>query len=531
MNLRTSSPSTTRTAKARGESARRLGVSNLLVAALLVSGLAVGCSSGSRGSGSAAPAVTGNPGGGGGTTIPGGVTPPPGGTTPPPGTTPPAGSVDTYVSNFLLDEVVIVDNVTGNPSTRVPVGGKPVDIAMTRGHDFAYVVNAGSQDVSVVDTLTSQVVDTVPVVGSGVPITNVPLIGNLIDPLVQPFVRPTGIGLTPSGDKAVVANLVTISIIDTNQRQVTKSFLPLAFPSLVSILSNPSGAFQAFLNAPFTGIGSARVACTADKAYVTNMITNNVTVIDIPGERVITTIDVGRLPIGIDIDANGTAHVACALDNTVYQIDTATDQLTGSPILLNALLPFEVVADPVPGTVYVSEFGTGEISVIDTSIGIPVGKIPAGPNLAQLLAQAGIPIGGTNPLTSLLNTLLGGSTGTGGLAGLLGGLFGGTGGPGSGTGGTLGSLFGGSGTTSGPQAILGAVLGFLLQQAGINPNNLANFPAIGLMGIDLSKDSSRMVSSSSLMGSVTVTEIQSANTNLQLGVLSPGPVAVETVPN
>lgn len=501
----------------------------LLSIGLVLPATLAGCNSGSRHAGtSTGAAATAGSTAPGATTggLPPGLVPGAGAAGSTSGTTPPAGTRSAYVSNFTLDEVVRVDTVTAVANRRVAVGGKPTDVASTLGHPYAYVTNATTQDISVLDPLTDTVVATIALTNNGVSLSGLPLIGSLLDPLLEPLVRPTGIALTPSGDKAVVANLINIQIIDTGSRQVTHSILPLNTQalSLSNLLSSPASALQSFMQAPFSGLGQVRVACTQDKAYVTNMVTNNVSVVDLASGRITTTIPVGRLPLGIAVARNGMAYVACSLDNAVYVIDTRNDTLFGGPLMLSGLLPAEVSVDPLGGAVYVSEFASGEIAVIDPNLNLPIGTIPAGLSLAGILQQMGINIGGSsgggqNPLQSLFGSFL---------SGLTGGAAPGT--AGSGLGGTLGGLLGGGAGSapSGPNAILGSILGAFLQSMGLN--GLPNLPAIGLQGIDVSRDSARVVSSGTLLGDINVTEIQTRQVTNQIAVLSPGPSSVCVLP-
>ncbi|HEX5345924.1 MAG TPA: beta-propeller fold lactonase family protein, partial [Pseudonocardiaceae bacterium] len=68
----------------------------------------------------------------------------------------------------------------------IPVGKNPRDIVWAPDGRFAYVVNEGSNNVSVIDAGTNQVTATIPTGGS-----------------------PSSIAVLPSGMEAYVANLDT----------------------------------------------------------------------------------------------------------------------------------------------------------------------------------------------------------------------------------------------------------------------------------------------------------------------------------
>jgi len=127
---------------------------------------------------------------------------------------------------------------------------------------FAYVPNSVSNTVSVIDTATNIVVDTI-------------MVGT----------TPFAVAVTPDGTRVYVAteNSNTVSVIDTATNTVVG--LPIA------VGTKPSG-----------------VAITPDgaRAYVTNQISNNVSVINTATNTVVATIPVGFNPFGVAITPDGT---------------------------------------------------------------------------------------------------------------------------------------------------------------------------------------------------------------------------------
>ncbi|MEC5189280.1 beta-propeller fold lactonase family protein [Geobacillus thermodenitrificans] len=120
---------------------------------------------------------------------------------------------------------------------------------------FAYVTNAADNTVSVIDTSTNTVIETISV-------------GNM----------PDRIAITPDGTRAYVGNVLsnTISVIDTSTNTVIAT-IPVASPHDIDL--TPDGTH----------------------AYVTNTTTNTVSVLNTATNTVITTIPVGNAPHGIAI--------------------------------------------------------------------------------------------------------------------------------------------------------------------------------------------------------------------------------------
>ncbi|MGW3152414.1 beta-propeller fold lactonase family protein [Streptomyces sp. NPDC001177] len=103
------------------------------------------------------------------------------------------------------------------------------------------------------------------------------------------------------------------------------------------------------------------------KAYVSNELSNNVSVIDTADRTVTATIGVGVHPRGIAVTPDGTkAYVADNGSNEVSVIDTATNTVTGSPITVGTS-PNGLDILPNGSKVYVANAASNSVSVINTS--------------------------------------------------------------------------------------------------------------------------------------------------------------------
>lgn len=115
-----------------------------------------------------------------------------------------------YVTNYVSDNVSVIDTSTNMVIATIPVGDGPRRFAFSPDDTRAYVANELSNNVSVIDTLTSTEID---VDGDGTNgITRIPV-----------GTRPMGIEVSPDGTAVYVANegSDTMSVIETATNTVT----------------------------------------------------------------------------------------------------------------------------------------------------------------------------------------------------------------------------------------------------------------------------------------------------------------------
>lgn len=400
------------------------------------------------------------------------------------------------VASLLLNTVTVMDVNSGTQVASIPVGKGPAAVA-TNG-TYAYTANSIGQTISVVDLLTNTVTAEINATDAGV--SNLPLIGTTVDKVLKPLVRPTGIAVKPDGTKAFSANLVNVTSYDLVGLKASKSIfgLNLSFTSgsgsgLSGLLSAVTTGLQNFLAQPLAAIGQARVACTNKTAFVTNMVTSNVTVISASDDRVITYTPVGKLPIGVACAAS-KAYVACAVANEIYVLDEATGAVQNH--FAAGQVPVDVTASPAGDFIYVANFLGGDITVIDTASDLPVNVLPAGLNIGSIFSQLGLPI----PATS------GGGIG-GFISNFLGGFLGGPGSSSTAPG--IGTLLGGGGSPLSLNSVLSGLLSGFLGAAGISQqtlNNL-NMPGIGIVGVSVTADGTRVCGANLIFG-LSITDIQ-----------------------
>lgn len=201
------------------------------------------------------------------------------------------------------------------------------------------------------------------------------------------------------------------------------------------IVSVPSPSLQSFLSDTFRGIGPVDTTVTdSGDIFTTNVITNNVTTFK-SGTTEEESITVGDAPIGIASD-DRYVYVTCLFDDDLYVISQSTGELVKTiPV---GAVPIGVSVDETRNLVYVANFLSGDVTVIDSGTLQPLSYSPLpATNLATLMHSLGLSSstlqsmfnqffgglgGGSNPL-SALKSLYDPSTGSAGLQSLLSSLL------------------------------------------------------------------------------------------------------------
>ncbi|WP_081077670.1 YncE family protein [Burkholderia stagnalis] len=194
-----------------------------------------------------------------------------------------------YVANARSNTISVIDESTNVIATTIAVGAGPVSIAILPDGTRVYVANSISNNLSVIDTTSNTVVATIPV-GLG----------------------PVSIAFTPGGGRAYVANAraQSVSVIDTGTLKVIATVQVGNQPNKVAV--SPDGT----------------------SVYVTNGADNSVSVIATATNTVKTTVGVGKIPFDVvtpfvppaptctdnmqngqetDIDCGGPACPKCGL--------------------------------------------------------------------------------------------------------------------------------------------------------------------------------------------------------------------------
>jgi YVTN family beta-propeller protein len=214
--------------------------------------------------------------------------------------------------------------------TTIPVGSNPVAIALNSATGKVYVVNQGSNNVTVIDPTTNRTVN--------VPVGAAPVALAVNSPANTIYVS--------NGD----AGSVTIIDGATNRTATV-------------ITGN--------------GAGAIAVNPVTNKIYVANGLANTVTVIDGSTQHT-TNIGVGRRPVAIAINsATNKIYVADYAAVDVSAINGADNSVTRIPV---GTAPQAIAVNETTNHIYVANYGSSSVSVIDgvTNASTPV-SVPATP--------------------------------------------------------------------------------------------------------------------------------------------------------
>lgn len=275
-----------------------------------------------------------------------------------------------FVSNRSDDTVSVFDTASrsevdtdgdpGNGLTRIAVGTQPHGLAVTPDDRYLFVTNDGSDDVTVVEIATFEVVSTVPEVGAA----------------------PHMIAVRPDGEEAWVGNIEggDVSLIDVG-KAVTD-------PSEAVICVTPGGSGPE-CRIP-AGVGTEGVAFTRDgkTAYAANGGANTVSVLDVESRSKLHDLSVGGSPRRVHLRPDGRrAYVSQLLGSQVVVIETTTHQLVPEELIVDVAngLGMDFLADG--SRLYVSNFFSSAVTAIELPDTSQRETIPAGTNPDSVAIQ------------------------------------------------------------------------------------------------------------------------------------------------
>ena len=279
-----------------------------------------------------------------------------------------------YIPNAYSDNVSVIDTESNTIVATVRVGSYPVGVAVNALGTRVYVINVDDASVSVIDATTNTVIATVP---------------------VSP--NPSGVAVHPAGNWVYVGSVKgnTVSVLSAATNTVVAT-VPLG-SSAMGIAVDPAGA-RVYVSGPYANgvwvidtatnaviamvpavpfAGGIAVNPDGTLLYVTNVDANSVSVIDVRTSSVIAVVPVGAAPAGIAVNGMGTRiYVTNADANTVSVIDAiARSVVTTIPV---GAYPVGVAVSPVGTRVYVANADSNTVSVIDSGTNTIVATVWVG---------------------------------------------------------------------------------------------------------------------------------------------------------
>ena len=191
-----------------------------------------------------------------------------------------------YLTNAATNDVSVIDLSTRGVLATIPVGASPFGAAISPTGSHVYVANWGGSAISVIDTATRSVTRTIAVGG-----------------------KPWGVAINPAGTKLYVSNYGsgTVSVIDIASAKVVKTIPVGISPRWLAI--SPDGK----------------------RVFLANYGSNTVSVIDAGTDTVIRTVNVDKRPEGICVSPLGEKiYVGCEFALTIISAadySTSTDPI------------------------------------------------------------------------------------------------------------------------------------------------------------------------------------------------------------
>ncbi|MGA1864699.1 MAG: beta-propeller fold lactonase family protein [bacterium] len=247
-----------------------------------------------------------------------------------------------YVTDEAGNSVLIFDRLTGSALEVVPVGDSPKGIVISPDGTNVYIANSGSDTISVLDTMTKEITNTI-FLGLGV--------------------GPEGLAITPDGKLLISANSVSnnISLIDTDTYRIIKHISVGMSPLRVSV--SPWG----------------------DWAFVANNRSDDLMIISLIARRVVSSIALRSGPVGVKSSSSGDEIFVCCHDSDIIQvIDNNLEEVVNS--LPANRGPIDIVLDKRRGRIYVANAESNDVSISIESMNMREASIPVGesPNALAL---------------------------------------------------------------------------------------------------------------------------------------------------
>ena len=334
-----------------------------------------------------------------------------------------------YVVNALSDSVAVVNTSTGAEvkSISLPAGGIPTNLAVSPDGSKVYVLNLVSSSISVIDTKTDALAKQSTVSGySGVNPYGIAFDPNSKAHLAYVTNNDPDDASVSVIDTTTDSQIKTVSGYSTSQEAHGVAFSPdgkIAYvttkDSAVAIDVASGAQMQPISN--YHANVPLNIAFTPDgkKAYITNQGEDTVSVIDVQqnSEEGKVKKFTGHAPAVVSVSPDGsTAYVTSYSSNTVSVIDVKTDTQITTVAYFDGLGPNGVAfrQDPDPSKAgdfaYVANNTTNDVSIIRVR--------PAAADVSVICPSVGSMYGGTKVaitganLTDTTTVLFGGVPGT-----------------------------------------------------------------------------------------------------------------------
>ena len=265
-----------------------------------------------------------------------------------------------YVVNLTGNNVTVINGATNATST-VSTGATPTAVAVNPVTNMIYVTNDGSGTVSVINGATNTVAATVtvgtnPAVVAVNPVTNTIYVSNL---------NSTSVSVINGATNTVAATVGLNGPAYSLAVNPVSNMIYAPVGSEVGVIDGSTNTVSNLENDAASDAIAVAVDSLANKIYVANASSNNVTVIDGVSDTLTTISDPnasgpGALAVNPVTDkifvANTASNNVSVFDGANYSATTVTDP--------NAITPSFVAVNPATNTAYITNSSSNNVTVI-----------------------------------------------------------------------------------------------------------------------------------------------------------------------
>lgn len=230
------------------------------------------------------------------------------------------GMGELFVSDAASDNVTVIDDRTDQVVTDIPVAGSPFGIAYDQGTNEVFVADLQSASVSVISDVNNSVVATVPLEAFPESV----VYDDVTDEIFVAYANSNNVTVISDATDSVVT---TIRMAGTNANsppdfwgvgmaldaRLGEVVVPTPWSGKVYVLSDVTDSVVASIQVGDEGSYSSDIAFDNESGdiFVTNNVTDNVTVISMSNDSIIERIAVGACPWYDAFDPlNGEVYVS-----------------------------------------------------------------------------------------------------------------------------------------------------------------------------------------------------------------------------
>lgn len=318
------------------------------------------------------------------------------------------------------------DSSLGHVEMSIPVGGSPMGIAYDPENGYVYVVNSGSNNVTVINGLTDALVASIPVGPApwdvayyganqnvyvteelNVSVAEISSRSNSVLATLPVGLAPIGIAADPidgslavacagSGNVTVVygSTGLTVASISVNSPLnlafdavndeifVTSSVADVSGQNYVTVISGSSDDAVGYIpvGLPTNGIAydpaNGLVYATETLVSPVQGAPSFVAVMNATNETVVGDVTVGPTPQGVAFDPENDEIFVADPPSSLTVIDGSTNQVLGT--LPMGLIPYDIAVDPVDGQLFVTNIESDNVTVVQGGTAPPSVGAPGG---------------------------------------------------------------------------------------------------------------------------------------------------------